>query len=277
MRKTVMNEEVYHINQKSETKDLIKFSLCGTTFPDKKYRINRPQSKIACIEYVEEGSGTVYVGGEKFYPSAGDSYFLQAGKSHCYFSNEERPWKKHFINLSGKLLESLAEGYGLSNASYFEGLDTSDELRRIIELGKSGVDDCSAELIGIINELFLKMHNHIKEKSENRGIEAEMKDFLNTQITAKFHIELLCKHISKSESQTIRIFKNAYGITPYAYVLGKKIDLAQRMLTGTNLSVKQIATKLCFVDEYYFSNTFKQKTGYTPTEYRRSRTNAIAD
>jgi AraC-like DNA-binding protein len=214
------------------------------------------------------------VGGEVFYPSAGDSYFLHTGKSHCYFSNEEHPWKKHFINLSGKLLESLTDAYGLGNVSYFEGLDTSDELRRIIELGKSGVDDCSAELIGIINEIFLKMHNHVKEKSENRGIEAEMKDFLNTQITSKFHIELLCKHISRSESQAIRIFKNAYGVTPYAYVLGKKIDLAQKMLTGTNLSVKQIATKLCFVDEYYFSNTFKQKTGYTPTQYRRSRTNS---
>ena len=265
-----MNEEIYNINQKSSTKDLIKFSLCGTTFPDKRYRIDRPRSKIACIEYVEEGSGTVYVGGEKFYPTAGDSYFLQAGKSHCYFSDAERPWKKHFINISGKLFESLVEGYGLNNVSHFEGLDISGELKRIIELARSGVDDCSGELIGIVNEIFLKMHNYIKEKSEHRGIESEMKDFLNTQITSKFQIELLCKHISKSESQTIRIFKNAYGITPYAYVLGKKIDLAQRMLTGTNLSVKQIATKLCFVDQYYFSNTFKQKTGYTPTQYRES-------
>lgn len=268
-----MNEEVYHINQKSESKDIIKFYICGTTFPDKKYRINRPQSKVACIEYIEEGSGTVYISGEKLCPKAGDSYFLQAGKNHLYFSDQEQPWKKHFINVSGKLIENLVEGYGIGEISLFEGLDTSEELKRIIEIAKSGADDCTKELIGIINELFLKMHNHIKEKSEHRGIEAEMKDFLNTQITSKFQINLLCKHISKSESQTIRIFKNAYGITPYAYVLGKKIDLAQKMLTGTNLSVKQIATKLCFVDEYYFSNTFKQKTGYTPTQYRKSHGN----
>ena len=273
MRKTVMNEEVYHINQKSETKDIIKFYICGTTFPDKKYHINRPQSKVACIEYIEVGSGIVYIGGEKFCPKTGDSYFLPAGKNHLYFSDEKQPWKKHFINISGKLIENLAEGYGIGDISHFEGLDTSEELKRIIELARSGSDDCTKELIGIINELFLKMHNHIKEKSEHRGIEAEMKDFLNTQITSKFQIELLCKHISKSESQTIRIFKNAYGITPYAYVLGKKIGLAQKMLTDTNLSVKQIATKLCFVDEYYFSNTFKQKTGYTPTQYRRSHGN----
>lgn len=265
-----MSEEIYHINQKSETKDLIRFSLCGTTFPDKKYRINRPISKIACIEYIEEGSGTVCIDGKSFYPSAGDSYFLQTGKSQCYFSDSERPWKKHFVNVSGKLLESLAEGYGLSDISYFEGLDLSDELGRIIALAKQECDDCSPELIGIINEIFLKMHNHVKEKSERLGIEAEMKDFLNTQVTSKFQIELLCKHISRSESQTIRIFKKAYGVTPYTYVLNKKIDLAKKLLNSTNLSIKQIADKLCFTDEYYFSNLFKSKVGTTPSAYRKN-------
>ena len=50
-----MNEELYKINQKSETRDLIKFHLCGTTLPDKNYLINRPASAVWCIEYVEEG------------------------------------------------------------------------------------------------------------------------------------------------------------------------------------------------------------------------------
>lgn len=271
MRKTSMREDIYHINQKSETKDLIRFSLCGTTYPDKSYRINRRQSSIACIEYIEEGCGTVHIDGKTFTPCAGDSYFLQAGKTQHYFSNPDDPWKKHFINLSGKLLESLAEGYGLSDISYFEGLDLSEELGRIIELAKGEYDDCTQELIGIVNEMFLKMHNHVKNESEHFGIEQEMKDFLNTQITSKFRIDLLCKHISKSESQTIRIFKKAYGVTPYTYVLEKKVGLAKKMLSGTNLSIREIADKLCFADEYYFSNLFKEKTGLTPSAYRKSQ------
>ena len=120
-----------------------------------------------------------------------------------------------------------------------------------------------------LNEIFLKMHNHAEMDSEPMGIEVEMKDFLNTQIMTKFHIEDLCKHISKSESQTIRLFKKAYGITPYTYVLEKKIAMAKNLLSDTNLSIKQIASKLCFADEYYFSNIFKEKSGSTPTEYRK--------
>ena len=263
-----MREEIYTINQKSETKDIISFQICGTTFPDKNYKIGRKKSRVACIEYIESGSGTVNIDGKTFCPKAGDSYFLQAGKDQHYYSDPNDPWKKHFINLSGRLLDGLAEGYGLSDVSYFEGLDLSSELAGIIALAKQG-DDCSAELIAFLNEIFLKMHGHIKSASEKFGIESEMKDFLNTQITQKFDLSLLCKHVSRSESRTIRLFKNAYGVTPYAYVLGKRIDLAKKLLDNTNLSVKQIAEKLCFADEYYFSNLFKSKVGASPAAYRK--------
>ena len=272
MRITRMNEELYRINQKSETTDLIRFHLCGTTLPDKNYMINRASSEIWCIEYVEDGCGTVQLNDEIFFPKAGDSYFLHAGKSHYYYSNRETPWKKHFINISGKLVESLADGYGLSDAFHFEGLDLGGELKQIIEIAKMGDIDHTPELISILNQMFFKMRASIKKDDELSNLGAEMKDFLNTRITSKFHIGLLCKHISKSESQTIRLFKKIFGITPYTYVLNKKIGFAKKLLIDTNLSVKEIATKLCFSDEYYFSNIFKEKSGCTPSQYRKSHT-----
>ena len=268
MRKMRMKEELYQINQKSETKDIIRFDICGTTFPDKNYVIRRPMSKLWCIEYVEAGSGTIYIGDEVVTPKAGDSYFLHGGKNHYYFSDSKDPWKKHFINLSGKLVESLAEGYGVSNIVHFPGLNLESELKAIIEIVKKGEMDNTPELIVILNGMFLKMHASIKKDDGNFGIGTKMKDFLNAQITSEFRIELLCKHISKSESQTIRIFKSIYGITPYAYVLQKKIDFAQKLLADTSLSVKEIATKLHFFDEYYFSNIFKKKVGISPLQYR---------
>ncbi|MFM9403829.1 helix-turn-helix domain-containing protein [Myroides odoratimimus] len=43
---------------------------------------------------------------------------------------------------------------------------------------------------------------------------------------------------------------------------------AKRMLQSTNLSIKEIAFDLGFVDHAYFSNFFKSKTGITPKEFR---------
>lgn len=43
---------------------------------------------------------------------------------------------------------------------------------------------------------------------------------------------------------------------------------AKRMLQSTDLSIKEIAFELGFVDHAYFSNFFKSQTKFTPTEFR---------
>jgi len=263
------NEEVYYIRQKIENEEIIKFHICGITYPNSNYLISRQRSNVACIEYVEEGTGTVITENTEFHPGEGDSYFLHAGVKHHYYSDKEKPWKKYFVNVSGTLLESLIDGYKLSNIHYFPGLNIKEELCRIIEFSKNAQKDYSLEMIGVLNEIFLKMHS-CTSRERDVGIAAKMKEFLNTQVTEKFKMEDLCKYVSRSESQTIRIFKSAYGITPYNYILNKKISLAKRFLRNTNLSVKQIAEKLNFADEYYFSNFFKQKVGKSPIKYRKS-------
>ena len=268
MRKTAVKEEIYSFVQKSENRELIRFSICGITFPDKSYRISRPNSHISCIEYIEQGGGAVNIGNKHFYASEGDSYFLEEGNDQLYYSDKSRPWKKYFINFSGKLARELADGYGISGISHFQGLDLKSEMLRLIELGKRDGEDNTRELIIILNEIMFKMREHSSGGGGTRTLDEEMKDFLDTKVTAKFKIADLCNHISRSESQTIRIFKAAYGITPYTYVLDKKINLAKKLLCDTNLSVKEISAKLCFADEYYFSNVFKKKTGLTPSAYR---------
>lgn len=266
-----MNEELYRINQRSETQKLIRFHLCGITFPDKSYHIHRPSSPVWCIEYVEAGCGTVHMDSDTFSPKAGDSYFLHAGKDHLYYADPDTPWQKRFINVSGRLMDSLAEGYGVAGVAHFPGLDLGEELTSIIAIAKKGDMDSTPELILVMNRILYKMRESMAKKEDPLvAIGAEMKDFLNTQITKKFRISLLCKHMARSESQTIRLFKKCFGITPYTYVLEKKLSFAKKLLIDTSLSVKEIATELCFSDEYYFSGLFKEKTGMTPSQYRRS-------
>jgi transcriptional regulator GlxA family with amidase domain len=48
-----------------------------------------------------------------------------------------------------------------------------------------------------------------------------------------------------------------------------RIYRAKEMLLGTSLSVKEIATMLHFENPFHFSNVFKQKTGSSPSHWRR--------
>lgn len=263
------NEEIYSITQREEFKNLINFSICGITYPDKTYEIVRNNSSTACIEYVEEGIGKIKIGNTDFFAIEGDSYYLQQGYHQHYYSDSEQPWKKYFINLSGQLVASLTEGYGLKNIFHFKGLNLKKELKKIIELAKESNVDNTEELICIINIIFLKMRGHILRENSVQSTASIIKDFLNTKILETFRIDELCKYINKSESRAIQIFKKAYGITPYAYLLNEKINLAKKLLKNTNLPIRNIAFKLKFSDEYYFSNIFKEKTGIRPSAFRK--------
>ncbi len=268
-------ETIYYINQSGSSRELLTIQMCGITYPDKNYEIVRDQSPVACLEYIEKGMGVVQIDDQTFYPEKGDSYFLQIGANQRYFSDKENPWQKVFINISGDLLESLIEGYGLKNIYYFKGLDLRQELYDIFNLAKESDEDCTEEIICILNRAFWKMRAQVRHADHTADIAEKMKEFLRNHATSKFKIETLCRYISRSESQTIKLFKEAYGITPYAYFLNVKIKLAKDMLLNTNLSVKQIANNLSFADEYYFSNVFKQKTGISPTKYRKRLHSAI--
>ena len=80
---------------------------------------------------------------------------------------------------------------------------------------------------------------------------------------------LLAEEICLSPSQLTRVFRAAYGQTPYRYLLGRRLETACLLLRGTSLPVREIAAHLCFSDEHYFSSLFRQKIGVSPLAYRR--------
>ena len=264
-----MKEDIYSINQSSLHKELIDLQICGVSYCDKTYTITRNKSPICCIEYVESGTGTVIADNMHYHPSCGDSYFLQSGQDQHYYSDAENPWKKYFINLRGRIVNELIEGYQLKNINYFKALDIKNELCEIIEKATDTEKDYTFRIIEILNKIFYKMYLHKKTENKPVSLPMQMREFLDMRITKKFQISELCDFASKSESQVIRLFKSAYKTTPYAYFMDKKVELAKSMLKNTNLTIKQISYNLSFADEYYFSNVFKQKTGVSPTKYRR--------
>ena len=56
-------------------------------------------------------------------------------------------------------------------------------------------------------------------------------------------------------------------MTPYQYFIGIKMHKAKELLEGGDQAVKEVAFRLGFKDEYYFSRLFKSKTGVSPSQW----------
>ena len=249
-----------------------QFDLCGTTYPNKAYQIHRPASTVTCIEFVSAGKGHVTVDGQSFSPEGGDTYFLPAGLDHHYWSDKNTPWEKHWVNLRGDYVTRLAALHGVDKTYYYPGLDTSDLLAKmqhyaVLEDWEYAAERCTA----LLCELFFRMSAHLyaPQRRDLSPVD-KMLLYIHQNDTGIIRIEQLAAVCGKSTSQAERLFRSEVGVPPYRYALTRKIELAKQLLTETALSVREIAAYLSFEDEFYFSGLFRQKTGFSPTQYRRS-------
>lgn len=71
-----------------------------------------------------------------------------------------------------------------------------------------------------------------------------------------------------------RVFLKVTGSRPQDYVVTARIERARQLLLESDLTVGMIAEALGFRDIFFFSRQFRQKTGQTPTAFRRSRRRA---
>ena len=174
-------------------------------------------------------------------------------------------------------MEGILQSYGLQNVIYFPGADLTDLFRRgLSELeplnGEAQDGEGAAVLIRIIRELAVfhrKLHSNLPRLSEEGEI---LRDHLEQHL--REHpptLAELARLIHRSEAQTLRIFRRDFGISPIAYLLERKIETAEHLLTYSPVSVKELAQLLGFEDRFYFSRLFKRKTGLSPLHFQQQQ------
>lgn len=68
----------------------------------------------------------------------------------------------------------------------------------------------------------------------------------------------------------LRVFRQAVGVTPYRYLLGRRLEAAMRRLRGGSESVLDIALACGFGDLSEFTRRFKARYGLPPNAFRKA-------
>lgn len=247
-------------------------SLAGITYEDPLYKIQRANSPIYNIEYVISGKGWIEIDNRIIEVNSGDMYMLPEGIKHTYYSDSINPWRKIWFNGCGHLYEQLIVLYGLKNIYHFPNLNGYNVLNKLISIcaDKSlSVDEINRKGTLIFTEIILMMYKHKNSETKISSDAIILKNYIDAHPKENISIKTLSKLIFKSESQTNRIFKKNFSITPYEYILNNKISRAKLILQNSNISIKEISFMLGFSDEHYFSNIFKKKTGISPSAYKK--------
>lgn len=79
----------------------------------------------------------------------------------------------------------------------------------------------------------------------------------------------LCEWAEVSESHLRKLFIRFTGMPPLHFLHHMKTEQAKEMLVRSDARISDIAYRLGFADPNYFSRLFKNKTGFTPLQYRQ--------
>ncbi len=108
-----------------------------------------------------------------------------------------------------------------------------------------------------------------KHLSKSELLAERIKEYVDEKGTKNFSVSDISFKFNVSDSYLARIFKKAYGCTLSTYVIRRQMGEAQSLLLTTNMSMNEIAKRLGYENQSYFSKIFLKTVGLSPLRYRK--------
>ena len=240
----------------------------------------------------KEPGGTVTIENNTYLPVKDQVYLIKPNTSHSMKRGEdmklveikflvEEPLLSRLLELPDnfaltdggflrRILEEVAEE-GLSGYMYSDDatnsamklflahivrrFDKNSPLTDTIDLPSSSLDSSPTIESDDSDILILKLRGYIEEN-----------------ISREITLEELADTVFFNKTYFIKRFKLLWGMTPMRFVTKIRIERAKKLLHETSQTISEISELCGFGSIHYFSRTFKKETGYSPLEYRKTKT-----
>jgi AraC-like DNA-binding protein len=103
-----------------------------------------------------------------------------------------------------------------------------------------------------------------------------VRDRIDREYAQPLDVEALARGANMSAGHLSREFKLAYGESPYAYLMTRRIERAMALLRRGDLSVTDVCFAVGCSSLGTFSSRFTELVGMPPSSYRRHQAGATA-
>ena len=230
--------------------------------------------------YVTQGKGTFRSAAgpsEGVTVEKGTMILLRPGELHSYCPDTSTGWTEYYIGFEGAAFDRLIDRLGLGKGQQVWPIGLHSELtqlyRRAIEIAadnKTAPQPLLAgivqHMIGLLNYLLRNRTGHATDLLEQSVEKAKI--IMDERVSGEIDLYDLASELNLSYSWFRKTFKEYTGHSPARYFQLLKLRRAQRLLSDTELSIKEIAYSLGYKSTEHFFSIFKKHTGCTPTAYR---------
>ncbi|WP_345750264.1 helix-turn-helix transcriptional regulator [Microbacterium rhizophilus] len=96
-----------------------------------------------------------------------------------------------------------------------------------------------------------------------------VRDRMDREYARPLDVEALARGVHMSAGHLSRQFKAAYGESPYAYLMTRRIERAMTLLRRGDLTVTEVCFEVGCASLGTFSSRFTELVGMPPSVYRR--------
>ncbi|MBC8547169.1 response regulator [Clostridiaceae bacterium NSJ-31] len=130
---------------------------------------------------------------------------------------------------------------------------------------------CVGENYLTLPEVYEHALSEIERQSECPQIIREIKDYIEENYSDEnFSLQDAANFAHVSPQHLSRVFRHEIGITFMDYVTRIRIRKAIELLRDADLKIYEIAQKVGYSSQHYFSSAFKRVLGVSPLEYRKN-------
>lgn len=229
------------------------------------------------IIYITRGAGTFEsesVGQKQI--SEGTVFILLPEMWHRYTPNTNTGWKEYWISFNGKQADKFLATGIFSKTKPVLDIGLNEEIIKLyqkildlLESEKVGYKEiCAAIVYQIIAQVMASERSKMFEGKEIETIINKSKVLMADRIESHIYFNELANELGIGYSWYRRMFFRYTGITPAQYFLQLKLNRAKDLLMNTSMSIKEIALKVGFDSQFYFSKFFTQRMGISPKKLR---------
>ncbi len=209
----------------------------------------------------------------------GTMLLLFPGEWHRFKPNQQTGWDEYWVGFKGPIMDNIVQQkfFHQRKAILPVGIHESmlHLMLEIIEKTKNEKTGYQPMVAGIVLHLLGQIHsrtkqNNFKAEDITESIIHKARIIFRTNIDRDISIENIAEELNVSYAWFRKAFKAYSGIAPHQYLLQLKIEKAKTLLADHSKQVKEIAFGLNFKSSFYFSKLFKEKTGLSPEQFRKT-------
>jgi AraC-like DNA-binding protein len=276
LSKQVKDARYFFLNLAPRPSARLDLVMGGFEHCNPDYFIARESFPYTSIEYIVAGRGSAVVDGRRHELGPGTIFAYGPSSPHEIRTSSSEVLVKYFLSLSGSNVRSrlrrcqLLPGSARQLSAHADIAGVFDILMRE---GQHSGPQRFALTAALVEFLLLKIEDtssfsaHPSERAREAFLRC--KAFMDAETENLRTLGEVARAVGAEASSICRWFRRYEGMSPYQYLLRRRMNLAAEKLLEQGGLVKETAARFGFADPFHFSHQFKAVHGVPPSALLR--------